>query len=64
MDKRKHTTTVTTYLVPLRSRIAAGVRHKPPRHIKATALACQQKGCVAILVTPVAAAHITIEQAN
>jgi riboflavin biosynthesis pyrimidine reductase len=40
---------VTTDNVPLRSRVAAGVRHKPPRHIEVTSHTRPQKGCVAIL---------------
>jgi hypothetical protein len=28
------------------------VRHKPLCHVEVTILACQQKGCVAVLITP------------
>jgi hypothetical protein len=38
-----------TDIVPLRSRIAAGLRHKPPRNIDVTVAARHQKRRVAIL---------------
>jgi SOS-response transcriptional repressor LexA len=44
------TETATTDFVSLRSRIAAGVRHEPPRHIEVTVRTCSQKGCVTILI--------------
>jgi hypothetical protein len=47
------TTTAATItdVVPLRARVAADVRDKPPRNIEATVATCQQKSCVAPLVT-------------
>jgi hypothetical protein len=41
----------TTHIVPLRSRVAAGFRHKPPRHIKMTVCTGQKKSCATILIT-------------
>jgi hypothetical protein len=51
--KRNSSQRVTerTYLVSLRSRIAAGDRHKPSRHIKMAVITCQQKRCSTILIT-------------
>jgi hypothetical protein len=43
--------TSATNIVPLRSSIAAGVRHKPLRQIEVTMRTCHQKRCVAILLT-------------
>jgi hypothetical protein len=38
------TAAVATDTVPLRARVAAGVRHEPPRDIEATVRTCRQKG--------------------
>jgi hypothetical protein len=57
------TETATTDIALFRSRIAAGVRHKPSRHIEVTVLACCQKGCVTILIektTRDSRKHLTI----
>jgi hypothetical protein len=48
-----------TDIISFRSRIAAGVRHKPPRDIKVTMVACAQKGCAIQLIT---APHTHTEQ--
>jgi SOS-response transcriptional repressor LexA len=40
---------LTISSLPLRSRVAAGVRHKPSRDIEVTTLTCQQKGCTTVL---------------
>jgi hypothetical protein len=42
--------TSATNIVPLRSSIAAGVRHKPPRHIEVTIRTCSQQRCVTVLL--------------
>jgi hypothetical protein len=63
----KTAATATTDIAPLRSRIAAGVRHKPSRNIKVTLRRCNQKGCTAILITappPSTEQWLTIQKRN
>jgi hypothetical protein len=57
---RTATATATTDGVPLRARVAAGVRHKPPCNVEVTARTCQQKGCATILITTCHQAHTVI----
>jgi hypothetical protein len=47
-DTAAHTS--ATNIVPLRSSIAAGVRHKPSHHIEVTTRTCHQKRCATILL--------------
>jgi hypothetical protein len=51
LSKHQDRSTATTDIVPLRSRVAAGFRHKPPRNIKVTVHARHQKSCATILIT-------------
>jgi hypothetical protein len=52
-----------TDIVPLWSRVAAGLRHKPPRNIDVTFVARQQKRYVAILRHHIAT-HTTVKTNN
>ncbi len=44
-----HRVTERTDIATFLSRIAAGVRHEPLRHIKVTSSTCLKKGCVTVL---------------
>jgi hypothetical protein len=53
-DNRQPTTDnrqPTTNIIPLRSHVAAGVRHKPLYYVEVTLDTCQQKGREATLMT-------------